>query len=102
MRTIEETFPGHVGVLFADLHLPQAHSLKEKRSVVKRILQRGIQRYSFSGSEIDYQSKIQRTLLGFALISSEISYIQSQFGLFEDELRRDYEENILSIMLNII
>lgn len=102
MMNREEAFPGHVGVLFVDLHLPQAHSLKEKRSVVKRILQRGIQRYSVSASEIDYQSKIQRTLLGFALISGEISYIQTQLGNFEEELRRDYEENILSITLNII
>jgi uncharacterized protein YlxP (DUF503 family) len=102
MNGIQEMFHGHVGVLFADLHLPQAHSLKEKRSIVKKILQRGIKRYSFSGSEIDYQSKVQRTVLGFAFISGEISYIQSQLGMFEDELRRDYEENILSITLNII
>ena len=102
MKEIEEIFPGHVGVLFIDLHLPQVHSLKEKRSIVKRILQRGIQRYSFSGSEIEYQSKIQRTLLGFTFISGKISYIQKQLGAFEDELRREYEENILSITLNII
>lgn len=102
MNNREEIFPGHVGVLFIDLHLQQAHSLKEKRSIVKRILQRGVQRYSFSASEIDYQSKIQRALLGFALISSEISYIQTQLSIFEEEVRRDYEENILSITLNII
>ncbi|NBW41122.1 DUF503 domain-containing protein [bacterium] len=97
-----ELYPAHLGVLIVDLCLSQAQSLKDKRRIIKPLLQRGIRGYQLSASELNYQSKIQRTLLGFALISGKISYIQSCLEEFKREIQSEYEENILSISLNII
>ncbi|MYL33186.1 DUF503 family protein [Pontibacillus yanchengensis] len=48
-----------------------AHSLKDKRSVIKRILTRSHNEYNVAVSELDFQNLWQRTLLGFVTISSD-------------------------------
>ena len=52
-----------------DLRLPQSHSLKEKRAVVKTILQGAARRFGVAAAEVDHQDKWQRAMLGFACVS---------------------------------
>ncbi|GAA0495870.1 DUF503 domain-containing protein [Salinibacillus aidingensis] len=47
------------------------HSLKQKRSVLKRFLHRIRQSFNVSISELDYQDLWQRTLVGIAHVSSD-------------------------------
>ncbi len=51
-----------------DLHLPQAHSLKEKRAVIKPILEGARNRFRVAAAEVAFQDKWQRALLGFASV----------------------------------
>ncbi len=60
-----------VGVATADLHIPHARSLKEKRRVVKSLLDRITHRYRVSAAEVDHQDLHQRSQLGFALVNSD-------------------------------
>jgi uncharacterized protein YlxP (DUF503 family) len=53
-----------------DLHLPDCRSLKDKRSVVKSILQGAGTRFAVAAAEVSYQDKWQRAGLGFAVVSS--------------------------------
>ncbi|KGP92899.1 hypothetical protein N780_11155 [Pontibacillus chungwhensis BH030062] len=48
-----------------------AHSLKEKRSVLRRILTRAHNEYNVAVAELDHQDVWQRTGLGFVTISSD-------------------------------
>lgn len=59
----------HVGILQVRLHIPEAHSLKDKRRVVKSILERARQRYGVSSAEIDEQDVHRIAVLGFAYVS---------------------------------
>ncbi|KGX93131.1 hypothetical protein N781_11995 [Pontibacillus halophilus JSM 076056 = DSM 19796] len=59
-----------IGSLEVECIIYDAHSLKEKRSVIKRVLVRASQEYNVAVSELDYQDLWQRTLLGFVTISS--------------------------------
>jgi uncharacterized protein YlxP (DUF503 family) len=52
-----------------DLHLPTCHSLKEKRAVIKPILDGARHRYSVAASEVGYQDKWQRAELGVATVA---------------------------------
>ena len=58
------------------MRLPQCHSLKEKRAVVKTILQGSIRRFGVAASEVDHQDKWQRATLGFAVVSGSSSHAQ--------------------------
>lgn len=50
--------------------IPTAHSLKEKRAVLQRMLTRTKQNYNVSIAEIDHQNTWQRVRLGIVTIAS--------------------------------
>lgn len=51
--------------------LYDGHSLKEKRSVLKSLMNRLRQRYNVSIAELDHHDVWQRTKLGIAIVSNE-------------------------------
>ncbi len=59
-----------VAALTVELHLPLVHSLKEKRSIVKPIVEQARARFQVAASELDHQDSWQRATLGFAAVGS--------------------------------
>ena len=51
--------------------IPTAHSLKEKRAVLQRMLTRTKQKFNVSISELDHQDVWQRTCIGIVAIASD-------------------------------
>src|ERR1700730_9931181 len=60
----------HVVALSMDLHLPQVHSLKEKRSVIPPILAGCRHPFGVAAAEGAYQDLWQRAGLGFSVVAS--------------------------------
>lgn len=60
-----------VGVARAELHIPHARSLKDKRRVVKSLLDRIAHKHRISAAEVAHQDLHQRAQLGFALVNSD-------------------------------
>ncbi|MDP9070982.1 MAG: DUF503 domain-containing protein [Actinomycetota bacterium] len=65
----------HVAHLRVDLHIPTSHSLKEKRAVVKPILEGARRRFQVAAAEVEFQGKWQRTTLGFAAVGAESDHL---------------------------
>jgi uncharacterized protein YlxP (DUF503 family) len=59
----------HVAALEIELHLPDSGSLKEKRSVIRHLLDTSRQRFGVSASEVDHHDLRQRAALGFAVVA---------------------------------
>lgn len=59
-----------VGLAVCECIIYDAHSLKEKRAVLQRIITRLKQRYNVSVSEVDYQDVWQRTKIAIATVAS--------------------------------
>jgi uncharacterized protein YlxP (DUF503 family) len=59
-----------VGVAVCECIIYDAHSLKEKRAVLQRILTRMKQKHNVSVSEVDYQDVWQRTKIAIAAVTS--------------------------------
>lgn len=59
------------GVLCLELHLHDAHSLKDKRAVVNAILGRIKARFNVSACQLDDHDLWQRASLGIAVISND-------------------------------
>jgi uncharacterized protein YlxP (DUF503 family) len=51
------------------LHIPQSRSLKEKRAVVRPIVEGLRRRFSLSVAEVGHQDKWQRATIGLAVVS---------------------------------
>ncbi len=65
-----------IGVLELDIRLFSPNSLKDKRSIIKRLISRIRNTFNVSVSEIGYQDLWQRALVGVALITTEKSFAQ--------------------------
>jgi uncharacterized protein YlxP (DUF503 family) len=64
----------HVAILTVELHIPLARSLKEKRAVVKPIVEGIRHRFALSVAEVGYQDKWQRTEIGVAVVSGTTAH----------------------------
>src|SRR3954453_23189996 len=73
-----------VAALAVELHLPDVHSLKEKRAIVKPVLEGARHRHHVSASVVGHQDSWQRASLGFAVVSSS----ERQAVTVLDELER--------------
>lgn len=76
---MSEEISFHVGVLLFEFHIHAAQSLKEKRSVVKRIKEQLQNRFSASVAEVGFQDKWQRCACAVSLVSNDPREIQTIF-----------------------
>jgi len=60
-----------VAISSFELHIPQSRSLKEKRRVVKSLIERMHQRYRVSVAETDHHDLHQRAEIGLAAVFAE-------------------------------
>jgi uncharacterized protein len=60
-----------IGYLEVDCHIYDTHSLKDKRSVIKKVMNRIRNQFNVSISELDHQDLWQRVALGIAHVSSD-------------------------------
>jgi hypothetical protein len=67
-----------IGVLEMMLYLPESHSLKEKRRVVKSVKDKVRSRYNVSIAEIDAQDLWQRACLGVCSLGNDRRYLNAQ------------------------
>ena len=77
-----------VAVLTLEIHLPYAHSLKEKRVVVRKIKDRLRARFNVAVAEMDHQELWQRAVVGVVSISSDQQNLEAVF----EAVRRESEK----------
>jgi uncharacterized protein YlxP (DUF503 family) len=63
---------GFVGILSAELHFPEAHSLKEKRMHVRSAKAHVQNRFGAAVAEVDHHDVWQRTRLTLAVVTREV------------------------------
>ena len=91
-----------IGVLQLDLRLHGPQSLKQKRSVIQKILARCRNRFPASCAEVGHQDLWQRTLLGFAVISSSEQVVAPILTRIEDEVLASGELDLVDADTEII
>lgn len=74
-----------IGVLTLELRLEHAHSLKEKRHVVKGLKDRLRHRFNVAVAEIDYQDLWQRALLAAVTVSGDHGHAEQVLQSVERE-----------------
>jgi hypothetical protein len=83
--------------LRVELHLPHAQTLKDRRQVVKSILDKARQRFGVSAAEIGFQESAQRAALGFAVVASSAKQAEEIIAEV-DRLVWSYPEAEVSIV----
>ncbi len=57
-----------------DLRLPGCHSLKEKRAVIRPVLDGARNRFRVATAEVDHHDRWQRAALGVAVVASSATH----------------------------
>jgi uncharacterized protein YlxP (DUF503 family) len=66
-----------VGIARLTLFLPEAHSLKEKRMVLRRVKDRARQKFNLAIAEVGENDVWQRAVLGVAVLGSGRRFVES-------------------------
>ena len=74
-----------VGVLTLEMHLPYAHSLKDKRQVVRSLKDRLRKKYNVSVAEIDHHDLWQRALVAVVTVGTDWNHVESVLQAVERE-----------------
>ncbi|HRC86390.1 MAG TPA: DUF503 domain-containing protein [Thermoanaerobaculia bacterium] len=65
-----------VGVAVCELHLPSSRSLKDKRRVVKSLIERIFQRFRASVAETGFHDLLQRAEISVAIVGRDDSEVE--------------------------
>ncbi|HSH68983.1 MAG TPA: DUF503 domain-containing protein [Deferrisomatales bacterium] len=60
-----------IGAATVEMYLHGVHSLKEKRSILRRILERTRHQFPVSAAEVDHQDQHQQVTIGLAVVSGD-------------------------------
>ena len=60
-----------VGIVRFEVHLPAAHSLKDKRQIVRSMKERLRERVRASVAEVEFQDLWQRAAIGVAVVAAD-------------------------------
>ncbi len=83
-----------VGVSVFELHLPAARSLKQKRKVIKSLIERIHQRFRVSIAETDYHDLHQRSEVAIALVAQSEHEGQRSFDVIRDLIDQEPEARL--------
>ncbi|MDA1194007.1 MAG: DUF503 domain-containing protein [Planctomycetota bacterium] len=92
----------HVGVLHVRLHLPDARSLKDKRQVVRSILDRARSTYRVAAAEVDEQDIHRIAVLGFASVSNSRHHAEEVVQKILDGLRQHPAARLIEHELDVV
>jgi len=91
-----------VVVLRIELHLPHAHSLKDKRMAVQSMRDRLRKRFNVAVSEPDYQDLWQRAEIGVAGIGPDAHYLKGQMNRALEEVERTLPDCPVTGIIEVI
>lgn len=88
-----------IGVLTLELHIEHAHSLKEKRHVVKSLKERLRNHHNIAIAEIDYQDLWQSALISAVTVSSSRQLAEQVLQAVERDAVKEVGAMLISTTL---
>jgi uncharacterized protein len=77
------------GLLTAQIHLHGLNSLKDKRSIVKSLIERLRSRFNVSVAEVGDNDSRSSAIIGIAVVSNDKTHAASQLDAVERFIRGD-------------
>ncbi len=91
-----------VGICVVELYIPNNHSLKDKRQVLKSIKDRVKNRFNVSLAELDEQDKWQKSELGIVTISNESKQVSTVLNNVINFIESSYEVQIVDYHIELL
>jgi uncharacterized protein YlxP (DUF503 family) len=91
-----------IGILRIELFIANAASLKDKRMVIKSLMQRIKNKFNVSVCEVDAHEKWQRSVFGIAAVGNGNAHVNSVLDNVLDFIRNDYAVSITDFEMQIL
>ncbi|NNE07385.1 MAG: DUF503 domain-containing protein [Gemmatimonadetes bacterium] len=88
------------GLCRAEIHIPDAGSLKARRGVIKGLKERLRSRFNVSVAEIDHLDLWQRATLAIVIVSNEQKHANSVLSSVVKHMERDHRAQLLDYELS--
>ena len=84
-----------------NLKISHSNSLKEKRAIIRPLVEKLKKNYNISIAEVDHQDLWQLATLGIAMVSNSKTYLQEVFDkMINDVIKLQGDYQILSHQIN--
>ena len=91
-----------IGTCTVTLRIPWASSLKEKRMVIKSLMDRMKNKFNISVAEVDEQDNHKTAVIGFACVTNETAHansiIDKVLNFIEDNTEAEIEDEFREIL----
>jgi len=91
-----------IGLLTLEIHIPDSHSLKDKRQVLRSLKDRLRGRFNVAVAELDHQESWQRAQVGIVSLSNDAAHLEQSLRAVlneaEEILGRDLAGHDLEMM----
>lgn len=91
-----------VGILQIDLFLSDSQSLKEKRMILKSLKSRLRNNFNVAVSELDFEEKWQRALLGIVSIGNEKRALDARLASVVEFVNRDKSVEVVDYSTELL
>ncbi len=91
-----------IGVLKLELYLPAPNSLKSKRFILKRIIERLRNKFNISISEVNHHDLWQRSVIGVSVVGNDKRHINSVIDKVVDNIEAMHDVQVINYSLELI
>jgi uncharacterized protein YlxP (DUF503 family) len=91
-----------IGVCRIHLRIPENHSLKEKRHVIRKLIDRVRHRFNVAISEVDDNDLWQRAQIGFCTVGNDRRFVNSSLDKIIDFIEKMYLAEVIEKEMEII
>lgn len=80
-----------------EMHFPEVHSLKEKRQIVRSLIDRVKAKFNASIAEVEHNDLWQRGIIGVSMVANDRVLLQQMAQKIEDILSDNSQAEIVDI-----
>jgi len=91
-----------IGLLTLEIHIPDAHSLKDKRQVLRSLKDRLRHRYNVAVAELDHQETWQDSVIGVVTLSGNAGHVEQLLRAIFAESERLLGRDLVSHEMEVI
>ena len=91
-----------IGLLTLEIHIPDAHSLKDKRQVLRSLKDRLRAQFNVAVAELEHQDVWQRALVGVVTLSNDEQHLRESLDRAASEAERLLGRDLVSQEIEVL
>ena len=91
----------HLGTLVISLHLHDTQSLKDKRQIIKSLVETTRQKFNISMAEIDDLDNWRRAQIGIACVANDKRYVNQVLDKVLDSIESNPSVDVGEVLLEL-